>query len=133
MNRKALISVVAIFVLSMLFGFVVHGVLLKPDYLALGPMFRPDAEQAAYMTWMLLAHVSLAFAFVWVYLKGREATPFLGQGVRYGVAITLLWIVPMYLIYYSVQPMPGMLVVKQIVYEGICTVILGIVVAWLNR
>jgi len=39
----------------------------------------------------------------------------------------------MYLIYYVVMPFPSDLVAQQIVYETINTVILGIVVAWLNR
>ena len=133
MNKKAVISVVVIFIMSYLMGFVVHGVLLKGDYMALGPLFRPDDEKMAYMLWMTLAHVFIAVAFVWVYLKGREEAPFLGQGVRYGLAIAMLMVIPIYLIYYSVQPMPGMVVVKQIVYDGTCTVLMGIVVAWLNR
>ena len=133
MNKKAVISVVVIFILSYLLGFVVHAVLLKPDYAALGPLFRPEEQQMAYMLWMTLAHVSIAIGFVWVYLKGREEAPFLGQGVRFGLAISMLMIIPIYLIYYSVQPMPGIVVVKQIVFDGIGTVLMGIVVAWLNR
>jgi len=38
-----------------------------------------------------------------------------------------------YLIYYAVQPMPGALVVKQIVFDSICMVLLGIVAAWINQ
>jgi hypothetical protein len=119
--------------MSYLLGFVVHGLLLKGDYAALGPLFRPEEEQMSYMLWMTLAHVSIAIGFVWAYLKGREEAPFLGQGVRYGLAISMLMVIPIYLIYYSVQPMPGMVVAKQIVFDGIGTVLMGIVVAWLNR
>jgi hypothetical protein len=32
-----------------------------------------------------------------------------------------------------VQPMPGDVVVKQILYEGVLMVILGTIVAWLYR
>jgi hypothetical protein len=53
--------------------------------------------------------------------------------VRYGVAIALLTVVPWYLIYYVVQPMPGAHVAKQIVFDGILVVILGIVAAFLCR
>jgi len=41
--------------------------------------------------------------------------------------------VPTYLIYYCVQPMPGELVVKQIIFDGILMVILGVLVAWAYR
>jgi hypothetical protein len=57
----------------------------------------------------------------------------MAQGVRYGVAVALLTTVPMYLIYYSVQPLPGSLVAKQIIFDGIWTIILGVIVAWLYR
>jgi hypothetical protein len=49
------------------------------------------------------------------------------------VAVALLTIVPTYMIYYVVQPMPGAMVVKQIVYDGILLVLLGLLVAYLYR
>jgi hypothetical protein len=39
----------------------------------------------------------------------------------------------MYMIYYVVQPMPGDLVVKQIVFDTVLNVILGIVAAFMYR
>ncbi len=57
----------------------------------------------------------------------------MAQGVRFGVAAALLTVVPTYLIYYAVQPMPGALVARQIVLELILLVLLGILAAWLYR
>ncbi len=37
------------------------------------------------------------------------------------------------MIYYVVQPMPGMLAVKQIVFDTILTLVLGAIVAFLYR
>jgi hypothetical protein len=133
MNAKFWISVVAMFVLAMAIGFVVHGLVLAPDYAALPNLFRGEAEQQQFFGYMLLAHVPLAFAFVWVYLRGREDKPFVAQGLRYGIAVALLTAVPMYLIYYAVQPMPGMLVVKQIAFDTIGWMVMGVAVAFLNR
>jgi hypothetical protein len=53
--------------------------------------------------------------------------------LRFGVAIALLAVVPMYMIYYVVQPMPGDTVIKQIVFDGILTLVLGLVVAFIYR
>lgn len=39
---------------------------------------------------------------------------------------------PTYLIYYAVQPMPGALVIKQIVLETVAMLVMGVVVALLN-
>lgn len=133
MGKRFLISWIVLFVLWMLGSFVVHGLLLHDDYAKLPNLFRPEADAKQYFPLMLLAHVLLAGAFVWIYSRGVEAKPWLSQGVRFGVAIALLTVVPWYLIYYVVQPMPGMHVAKQIVFDSILLVILGIVAAWLYR
>jgi hypothetical protein len=82
---------------------------------------------------MILAHAILAGAFAWIYSRGVEAKPWLPQGIRFGLAIAALTIVPTYIIYYVVQPMPGVVVVKQIVFDGILMLILGSIAAFLYR
>lgn len=133
MNRKMMLSIVVMFVMSMAIGFVVHGVTLTPDYDQLPALFRTKQEQMTFFPYMLLAHVFVAVGFVWVYLMGRDDKPFLGQGIRYGIAIAVLTTVPTYLIYYAVQPMPGLVVIKQIVFDTVGVILMGIVVAWLNK
>jgi len=132
MNKKFLIAWVVIFVLWMAGGILVHGVLLEADYMAMGNM-RPEAEQQAMMGLMLLAHAILAGAFVWVYARGVENKPWLGQGLRFGFAVACIAVIPTYLIYYVVLPTPGAVAVKQIVFDTILTTLLGAVVAWLYR
>ena len=133
MNKKFIVAWLVLFVAWFIGSFVVHGVLLRSDYLQLTNLFRAEGDQQKYFPLMLLAHVILSGAFVWIYSRGAEAKPWLSQGVRFGVAVTLLAVVPTYLIYFVVQPMPGDVVVKQIVYDGILTVILGTIVAWFYR
>ena len=133
MNKKFLIAWVVLFIAWFIGSFVVHGVLLSADYMQLTSLFRTDADAQKYFPLMVLAHVILAGAFVWIYARGVEAKPWLAQGVRFGIAVALLTIVPSYLIYFVVQPMPASVVIKQIVFDGILLVILGIIVAWLYR
>ena len=133
MNKKFFIAWSVIFVAWMAGSFVVHGVLLHDDYARLPSLFRPEADAQQYFPFMVLAHIIMAGAFAWIYSRGAEATPWLPQGIRFGVAIALLAVVPTYLIYYVVQPMPGMTVVKQIIFDGILTLILGVVVAFMYR
>ena len=130
---KFAISALVLAILSLLLGYAVHAVLLAPDYHALGGMFRDEADGGAHMGYMLLAHVCIGIGFTWIYLKGREAKPFLAQGVRFGLAVAVLSTVPTYLIYFAVQPMPGVLVCKQIVLDTVAMVVMGVVCAWLNR
>ena len=132
MNAKFLTSWLAAFIVWMGLSFAVHGAWLAPSYLALASLYRPEADQMQYLPYMIGAHVLMAGAFVWIYQRGVTAADWMGQGIRYGIAIGLL-ATPMYLIYYSVQPLPRRLVAMQIVGDGVTLVILGIVTAFMNK
>lgn len=134
-TRKFLLAWLLLFVAWMAGSFVVHGSLLAADYDALvsSGMFRAPQQAQPLLPLMLLAHVLLAGALVWIYSRGRNDAPWPSQGLRFGIAVALLTIVPTYLIYYVVQPMPAALVVKQIVFDGALTIVLGLLVAWFLR
>jgi hypothetical protein len=132
-NKKFLIAWLVMFIAYMAGGFIVHAVLLHEDYLGLPNLFRSDEESAPYFYLMIIAHVTMAGAFTWIYARGVENRPWLGQGLRFGLAVALLCTVPLYMIYYVVQPMPGMLTVKQIAFDTIMTLALGAIVAFLYR
>ena len=133
MSKKFIIAWIVLFVAWFLGSFVVHGLLLRSDYMQLANLFRTEGEEQKYFPLMILAHVILSGALVWIYARGAEAKPWLAQGVRFGVAVALLTAVPTYMIYFVVQPMPGDVVIKQIVYDSVLMVILGVIVAWLYR
>jgi hypothetical protein len=133
MNRKFAIAWIVIFVAWFLGSFLVHGVLLNADYMRLGTMFRAPADSQRYFPLMILAHVMLSGAFAWIYARGVEPKPWLGQGVRFGIAVAFLTTIPTYLIYFVVQPMPLETVVKQIVFESVLMVVLGVLAGWLYR
>lgn len=135
MNKTSLIGWLLLFVAWMAGSFVVHGLLLGADYTALqGTLFRSPEDAERFFPLMLLAHVMLAAALQWIYLRGRQTDlPWPGQGLRFGIAVALLTVVPTYLIYLCVQPTPPMLVVKQIVFDGLLLLLLGLLVAWWHR
>ena len=133
MSKRFFLAWLVVFIAWFIGSFIVHGVLLHADYAQLSNLFRKEAEAQNFFPLMLLAHIIMSGAFVWIYARGVEARPWLGQGIRYGVAIVLLTTVPLYLIYYVVQPMPGATVVKQIVYDGILVLILGAIAAFMYR
>ncbi|MDB6167238.1 MAG: hypothetical protein JWM88_102 [Verrucomicrobia bacterium] len=133
MKKQFVISVIVMFLVSMALGFAVHAVLLKDDYLNIPALMRKEADARRHFPAMILAHVFLAIGVTAIYRRGREAGKgTAGQGVRFGILLALYSTIPMYLIYYAVQPMPLNLVEKQLVFDSIATVILGIVVAALN-
>ena len=133
MLGKFALSVLVVFVLSLGLGYLLHGVLLAGDYAALPSLFRTPADQQAHFVYMLIAQAMTAIGFSWIYIKGREAKPFLAQGLRFGIAIAVLMTVPVLLVYYAVQPMPGLLVVKQVIGDVITVLVMGVAVAWVNR
>lgn len=134
MNRQFIISVVVLFVLTMILGFVVHGFLLNEDYSALPNIMRPEEEAQGLMAYMLLAHLLIAIGLTWIYRMGRQdGKDWLGQGVRFGIAVALVSVIPLFMIYYVVQQTPEMLAVKQIGFETVNMILLGIVTAFLNR
>jgi len=131
--KRFVIAWIVIFVAWFAGSYVVHGVLLHGDYASLPNLFRSESDAQGFFPLMILAHVLLAGSFVWIYARGAEAKPWAAQGIRFGIAIALLTVVPLYLIYYVVQPMPGATVVKQIVFDGVLTLILALIVAFLYR
>jgi len=133
MNKRYFIATGIIFIIWMLGSFVVHGVLLHDDYAQLPNLFRPESDAQHYFPLMLLAHVMLAGAFAWIYSRGAEDRPWLAQGLRFGLAVAFLTIVPTYTIYYVVQPMPGVHVLKQIAFDGALMLVLGAAVAFVYR
>ena len=132
MSRKCIISAVVMFIMAWALSFVVHGILLGADYSVTAGM-RPPAEAQTLMHYMILAQALFGIAFAWVYVQGKEDKPWLAQGVRYGIAIAFLTVIPTYLIYHVVTPVPFALALKQIGYDTIRVVLMGVVLAWINR
>jgi hypothetical protein len=131
--KKLLIAWAVLFVAWMAGSYVVHHLLLGADYKSVASLFRTPEQAQGLFHWMILAHVLMAGAFAWIYSRGVEAKPWLGQGLRFGLAVALMGVVPMYLIYYVVQPMPALLVAKQIAFDGVLVLVLGALAALLLR
>jgi hypothetical protein len=132
MNRTFVVSVVVMFVVSSIMGFVVHGMILGADYARL-TFFRTHGDFMQHYAAMAAANLIWAIGFTWIYRQGRDRRHFVGQGVRFGLAVAVLAVIPTYLIYYAVQPMPSDLVAEQIVLDTIAMLIMGVIVAALNR
>jgi hypothetical protein len=132
MTRKCIISAVVMFVMAWALSFVVHGLLLAPDY-ADTPGMRAPGEAQKIIYWLILAQAIFGAAFAWVYYQGKEDKPWLTQGIRFGLAVACLTVIPTYLIYHVVTPIAFAVAIKQIVFDTIRVVLMGIVLAWINR
>lgn len=133
MNKQFWISGVVMSIASLMAGFVVHALLLKPDYALLADVYRNEQESQPYFPVMLLAHLFIGFAMTWVYRQGRKDDATLGQGIRFGIGIAFLSTVPWYLIYLAVIRIPIELAIKQIAFDVPMMVLMGVLIAFLNR
>ena len=134
MDKRFWISGVVMTIATMLLGWLVHGYLLAGDYTALvGTIMRTPEESGQYMHWMLIADACIGFAMTWIYRQGIDAgKSAISQGLRFGVAVALLTVVPQFLIYYAVERLPASLVHKQLIFDSLRMVVLGVLVAYLN-
>jgi hypothetical protein len=131
--NKLIISAIVMFVMAFVLSYLVHGVLLHDDYMQMQSWMRPQADVNALFYFIVIAQALFGAAFAWIYEQGREDKPWLAQGVRFGIAIAVLAIAPFYLIYHVVTPVPLVVAIKQIIYDSIRVLLMGIVVAWINR
>jgi hypothetical protein len=56
----------------------------------------------------------------------------MAQGIRFGVAVAFLTVVPQFLIHWVVTAMPAAIVAKQLAFDSVRMVLLGVLVAHLN-
>lgn len=131
--KKFVLTVVVVLVVNAVAGFVIHGVLLNADYAQFPNLLRTQEDANAHFPFMLLNFLFFSLGFVWIYAHGVEDKPWLGQGIRFGLAVWLITSLSTFLTYYAVQPWPGSTVAKQIGYELVMMLMLGVVAAALYR
>lgn len=134
MGKRFWVCGIVVSIAAMVLDTLIHAVLLRSDYDALpADLMRTSRDQMHYMPFLLAAHLLIGFGLTWLYRKAvNRDQGALGQGLRFGVAVAALSTIPGYLIYYAVQPLPATLVYKQLLFSTIATLLLGVLLAWLN-
>lgn len=127
--KKIVMAAVATFVVLMATNYLIHGVWLMPDYNAI-PLSHRSPEGIQRRFWaMILSQVFFSAMFAYIYTRGVEKKAWMEQGIRYGILMACLTIVPTALSEYTVYIVPYMLVVKWMVAGGIQMILVGLVVA----
>jgi len=133
MNTKKLIgAMVAAFVILFMAGFLVHSVWLGTTYRQMrdaGFSFRPDDAMRQRLWGVWVSDALYSILFVWVYAKGREEKPWIGQGIRYGILMTLFTVVPSAFNDYIVYNLPHALVLHWMIAGLITLILMGLAVA----
>ena len=131
--KRFLLRWAVLFVAANVFGFVVRGLLIQGDYAASPQLLRTQDDANRHFVYMLLGFACSSAALVWIYDHGVQSRPWLGQGLRFGFAVWMLTSLPWFLTYYAVQPWPGAVVAKQISFELVTVLLMGVINAGLHR
>ncbi len=128
-TKKLVLAIIVAYVVLMGSNFLIHDVWLKADYEDTAGAWR-QMDQIQHRMWiMCIGQLCFTALFAFIYTRGVEDKPWFGQGVRYGILITLLAVVPHSLGEYVTVDMPHMLALKWIVAGGVQMIILGLIVA----
>ena len=129
MSKKFVIASIAAFVLLVGSGYLVHGVWIAPEYSQLPNLMRTAEAGAKHMPYLMIAQLLAALSRVWIYERGRQEKPWMGQGIRFGIAAAIFAPTVKFITYYAVQNEPHTLALHQIIGEGIAMVVICVVVA----
>jgi hypothetical protein len=135
-TKKIVLAIVVTYIIMWVAGFLIHAVWLGPTYESLrshGVSFRPQ-QAFAHKLWLIWAGDLLyTIMFVWIYTRGVEDKPWVGQGIRYGILMTLFTVVPSTINDYVVYPLPHTLAVKWMIGGLIALLIMGLATAGICR
>lgn len=126
MNKKVLVGIVVVFVLSEILMFLIHGVMLASTYEATKDLWRADMESLMWI-YHVLAIIG-AFFFTFVFSKGYEGKGMM-EGIRYGLYIGIWWGSGMAYGTYSMIAIPYSLALQWLFFSIIECVIYGIALA----
>ena len=127
--KKLVLAIVVTFILLMATNYLIHSVWLTADYDAIPLSHRKPAGIERRFWAIVLGQVFFSVMFAYIYTRGRENKSWIEQGIRYGILVAMLTVIPTSLTEYAVYIVPYMLVIKWMVAGGIQLVLAGLVVA----
>ncbi len=131
--KKFLAAVVVGYIILMGLGYLIHKIWLMPVYQQYATMWRLEEVMRHKMWINWVGQLLFTVVFAWVYTRGVEDKPWVAQGVRYGMAMTLLVVIPAVCTEYVVYPIPYTLALKWMLAGAVQLLVLGVIVAGLCR
>lgn len=129
--KKTVIAVIAGFVLQMAGSYLLHSVILMGSYTATSDLWRTQDAMGHRMWVMIVAQFLFTLGAVLIYQRGVERKSPVGQGIRYGILLALVSIVPASLIEYVTVPIPHTIAFHWVVGEGVQCLLLGLLIAFI--
>jgi hypothetical protein len=129
--KKTVIAVVAGFVLQMGGSYLLHSVILMSSYTDTAALWRTEDAMGHRMWVMIVAQFLFTLGAVLIYQRGVERKSPVGQGIRYGILLALVSVVPASLIEYVTVPVPHTIAFHWVLGEGVQCVLLGLLIAFI--
>ncbi|QDW66178.1 hypothetical protein [Luteimonas granuli] len=133
MDKRFWICGIVVGAAGLLFGFLVHGLLLRGEYQALAALYRSPEQANAQAAWIVPAYLLLGLAMTWLYRRMPASDGIdLARGARFGLAVALVSYVPGHMLAFVAQPLPLSLMLRQVALDLVAMVLLGMLLAWLQ-
>jgi hypothetical protein len=122
-------AMVASFIVLVATSYFIHGVWLRHDYELAAAAFRPLAA-LRHRIWLTdIGEAIFTVLFCYVYSRGVEPKPWWAQGIRYGILMTFLIVVPASLSQYVAFNIPHQLALKWMAAGLVQLILLGLITA----
>lgn len=131
--KQWIIASVACFVVMVVLSFIEHGVVLAAWYQEYPNYWRSQADMSSRMHWMYVGYLLFSALFTYIYTKGYEGKPGLGEGFRYGVLVGALVGFPKMFLDHVVFPYQGKVILAWGISTFIICVVMGLVTATIYK
>ena len=102
MNKRVLLSGLAVFILWALLDFIIHGLILRSAYASTPSLWRPMAEMKMGLMYVTVFIAAMVFASLYGFVGNKNLRTGLKFGLLYGIGVG----VGMGYGTYSVMPIP---------------------------
>jgi hypothetical protein len=124
--KRGFVAFLVAFVFMFFFGFVWHGILMKPMYVATASLWRAEADFNSHFPILILGHAVVAFAFTGLYVC-KVGINSAGTGFGYGIVLGIL-ACGVNIIRFAVEPLTTNILLMWFAGDLICFAIMGALV-----
>lgn len=130
-TARYLLASIAVFIFIFVFEWIFHGMFLEGIYMATANLWRTEEAMQELFYIMIVGQLLLALMFCFIFTRGYENRG-IGEGVRYGLYVGLLFAGPT-LVMYAVAPYPINMVLYWIIGAIIEFILAGVITAALYK
>jgi hypothetical protein len=130
MRKKIVVGSAAVFLLACATEYAVNAYLMKGEYQQVAQLWRTPEETKFGV--LLVSQLFFAFFFTLIFSKGYHGKGIV-EGIRFGIFVALMMMVPAAYITYATMPVPYALALKRFLYGILQFVLYGITLALIFR